>query len=114
MTAFELKIEVALQKTFLSLTASLLNCLLLSKKLVQQGKLARTSGNDLLVTWNTNGIHQFTHRAPTQSLMHQKTPASGVFSEDWLNRAQSQGVPIVAVAFEVVRSCQQSMLRRHN
>ena len=30
-TAFELKIEVSLHKTFLSLTCSLLNCLLLSE-----------------------------------------------------------------------------------
>ena len=35
MTAFQLRIEVSLQKTFLNMTASILNCLLLSKKLIE-------------------------------------------------------------------------------
>jgi len=51
LTAFELKIEASLHKIFLSQTCSLLNCLLLSKKLVQQGKLSATGGADLLLTW---------------------------------------------------------------
>ena len=35
MNAFELKVEMSLHKTFLSVTCSLLNILLISKKLVQ-------------------------------------------------------------------------------
>lgn len=55
---------MCLQKTFLSVTCSLLNILLLSKKLQQQGKVTLTSsGMDLLETWN----HQSSARYQTFS-----------------------------------------------
>ena len=46
MTAFQLKVEISLQKTFLSVTCSLLNTLVLSK--TQQGRLSRMAGSDLV------------------------------------------------------------------
>jgi hypothetical protein len=60
MSGFELKAEICLQKTFFSVTSSLLNILLLCKKLVQQGKISAISGRaDLLETWHLYSSKNF-------------------------------------------------------
>ena len=45
---------------------------------------------------------------------HQSAAAtSGVFSEDWLSALATEGGSVIGKAFEVVRDCQESMLRRY-
>ena len=39
---------------------------------------------------------------------------SGVFAEGWLHQIQAQGGSIIQVAFEVVRACQGTMMRRYS
>ena len=99
MSAFELKIEISLQKTFLNMTSAVLSCILLSQQLVREGKLQGGGGwPDLVVTWEQEqtGLHahHFTHRAPSQATMHQPNGSSahvlrgitpGIFSEEWLS-----------------------------
>ena len=93
MTAFQLKVEISLQKTFLSVTCSLLNTLVLSK--TQQGRLSRIAGSDLVQTWNPYTGREGYAGAANESMLglgrlshqpHQSAIAnSGVFSEDWLS-----------------------------
>ena len=126
MSAFELKVEISLQKSFLNMTSSVLSCILLSQQMVREGKLQGGCGEpDLVVTWEQDqaGLraHHFTHRAPSQASMHQPSGPSthfvrgitpGIFSEEWLSSMQAHGVSIVQVAAETMRACQDRMLGR--
>jgi len=64
MTAFELKIEVSLHKTFLNMTSSVLSCVLISNQLVKEGKLAKGATSDLVIGYQPGAsynTHHFTH-----------------------------------------------------
>lgn len=73
---------------------------------------------DLIETWNNDSgamRHAFSQSAPSQSQMHQGgihgQRNSGVFSDAWMNSFNGRA-PVIAIAFDSVLRCQESMMRR--
>jgi len=83
-----LKAEVSLIKIYFTTACSILNCLLLNKKLDHRQK------GDLVQTWRNYG-----GRAATGQSYQQNT--SGTFENAFLENQES----IIKLAFEVVHEC---------
>ena len=56
ISGLDLKVELGLQRTFLTTTCSLLNLLLLSKRMETKGRFTDVEG-DLVITWNRQMNH---------------------------------------------------------